>query len=101
MRLRAARILATAITLMSVVAAWPQNRAAAALPYTIDFHIIGTGGSTLRNSCFSLIGTIGQAAPGYSSTTSGAPVYSVYAGFWSAAVGAARDGIFFSGFEDC
>jgi len=79
-----------------------DSRAGVLLPsYSIDFHTISAGGNTLRNNCFSLSGTVGQAAPGYSTTTSGMPTYSVYAGFWSAAPLTGLDEIFFTGFQEC
>jgi hypothetical protein len=90
-----------AMALASMVTGWSDIRAGVAVAYSIDFHTISPGGSTLRNSCFVLSGTVGQVAPGYSNTTSGAPTYSVYAGFWSAAPVAGMDEIFFTGFEDC
>jgi len=68
--------------------------------YSIDFHSIGTGGSSLRNNCFGLSGTVGQAAPGYSSTSDGT-AYSIYSVFWSAAPATGLDEIFFTGFEGC
>ena len=101
MRLRAGPMLLLAIALASTVSVWSDGRAGAPAAYSIDFHTFSSGGSALRNSCFSLVGTVGQAAPGYSSTTSGAPMYSVYAGFWSAAPAATLDEIFFTGFEGC
>jgi hypothetical protein len=102
MRLRAGPMLPLlAIALASMVAGWSDSRAGVTVAYSIDFHTFSSGGSALRNSCFGLIGTVGQAAPGYSSTTSGAPMYSIYAGFWSAAPAAVLDEIFFTGFEGC
>jgi len=80
---------------------WSDTRAGTTATYSIDFHTISSGGSSLRNSCYHLTGTVGQAAPGYSSTTSGTPTYSVYAGFWSAAPATGLDEIFFNGFEEC
>ena len=64
--------------------------------YSIDFHAISAGGRTLANNCFRLSGTVGQAAPGYSSNGSAA----LYAGFWSTPARAV-DEVFFTGFEDC
>jgi hypothetical protein len=89
------------IALGSVVAGWSDSRAGAAVAYSIDFHTISAGASTLRNSCFVLSGTVAQAAPGYSSVNSGVPTYAVYAGFWSAAPAVGLDAIFFTGFEGC
>lgn len=79
---------------------WSDSRATTPA-YSIDFHTISSGGSSLRNSCFHLSGTVGQAAPGYSSETSGGITYSVYAGFWPAAPTTGLDEIFFNGFEGC
>ena len=93
--------IAFAVASASLGAAGGNAVAGASALYSIDFHAISSGGSTLRNPCFAVSGTVGQAAPGYSSTTSGAPTYSVYAGFWAAAPAATGDEIFFTGFEDC
>lgn len=92
---------ALALALAAIALGWSDSPAGAPVAYSIDFHTIVPGGSTLRNSCFVLSGSVAQAAPGYSSTTSGAPTYSVYAGFWSAAPTADVDEIFFTGFEVC
>ena len=62
-----------------------------ALPPAIDFHVVSSGGAALQNNCFRLAGTVGQAAPGYSSAT---PAYSLIAGFWSAAPTTGLDEIF-------
>jgi hypothetical protein len=64
--------------------------------YTIDFQALSAGGATLSNGCYRLDGTLGEPAPGYSSS----PRYTVYAGFRAAAPNPADD-IFFSGFEEC
>ncbi|HSC09928.1 MAG TPA: hypothetical protein VLC97_03060 [Rhodanobacteraceae bacterium] len=94
--------LLVALGMTSVIAIRSSDSRADVVPtYSIDFHAISAGGATVRNSCFGLSGTVGQAAPGYSSTTPGPPTYSVYAGFWSAAPGAGLDEIFFTGFEEC
>jgi hypothetical protein len=72
---------------------------AIALPsvYAIDIHTISAGSKTVSNSCFRLSSTLGLVAPGYSSNA----VYSLYAGFWSAAAARGVDELFFSGFEAC
>ncbi len=88
-----AAVAATAVT----AARWSDTHAGTIPPYSIDFHTISSGGSALRNSCFLLSGTVGQAAPGYSS---GSTEY-VIAGFWSAAPTTGLDVIFFNGFERC
>ena len=69
--------------------------------YSVDFHTIGAGGAALHNNCFRLSATLAQAAPGYSVASSGSPIYSVYAGFWSAAAATSPDAIFFTAFEVC
>ena len=66
-------------------------------PYTIDFHSISAGAQSLQNNCFRLSGTVGEIAPGYSSSGT----YSLYAGFRAAAGVKAVDEIFFAGFEEC
>lgn len=104
MRLRAgaALPLLAAFAMTPGIAIRSSDSRAAVLPpaYSIDFHTIGAGGNTLRNDCFRLSGTVGQAAPGYSSTSDGTS-YSIYAGFWTAAPAARPDEIFFTGFEEC
>ena len=93
-----------AMVLASIVAvASSHSRAGATVPttYNIDLHTNSAGGSSLRNSCFAVSGTVGQTAPGYSSETSGGITDSVYAGFWSAAPVTGLDEIFFTGFEGC
>lgn len=67
--------------------------------YSIDFHIVSPGGSSLHNSCYKLSGTVGQASPGYSSGS----IYALLAGYWQAGANAAADAdtIFFNGFEGC
>jgi hypothetical protein len=79
-----------------------NTRAQSAPTFDIDWHLISSGGTTLvggtsRSSCFIVNGTVGQAAPGYSS----GGVYSLYAGFWTAAPTMRTDEIFFDGFEGC
>lgn len=88
-----AAVAATAVAAMR----WSDTQAGTIPPYSIDFHTISSGGSSLRNSCFLLSGTVGQAAPGYSS---GSTEYLI-AGFWSAAPTTGLDEIFFNGFERC
>ena len=90
-----------ALALASIATGSSSSRADGPVAYSIDFYTISPSGSTLRNSCFVVTGTVGQSAPGYSSTTSGPPTYSAYAGFWSAAPTAGLDEIFFTGFEGC
>ena len=75
---------------------WSDSRAQVTPP-AINFHVISAGGKSLRNSCFRLSGTAGQAVAGYSS----GPTDSLVAGFWSAAPTTGLDDIFFNGFEDC
>jgi hypothetical protein len=88
-----------ALALAAAAAVPSSDSNAQATPaYSIDFHYISTGGSRLHNSCFVLNGTAGQTSPGFSSGS----VYSLLAGFWSAAPTAAQqDQLFFDGFEGC
>ncbi len=71
--------------------------------FSIDWHVISSGGTTLsggdasRSTCFIVNGTLAQVVPGYSS----GGIYSVYAGFWAAAPTQNTDEIFFDGFEGC
>jgi hypothetical protein len=65
--------------------------------YSIDFYVISAGGNTLHGNCYRLSGTVGQAAPGYSSGS----IDSLIAGYWQPAPTAATDEIFFNGFEVC
>lgn len=97
MRARKTLPLLAAIALVGITfVPWNDSRAQLASP-SIDFHQISAGGTRLHNSCFRLKGTVGQAAPGYSSSA----MYSLLAGFWSAAPTTGRDEIFFNGFEGC
>ncbi len=89
-------VLAAIVASAVAFAPWTDSRADLASP-SIDFHRISAGGARLRNSCYRLKGTVGQAAPGYSSSA----LYSLVAGFWSAAPITGRDEIFFNGFEGC
>ncbi len=92
------RVFAAAIAATACLAGWSDSRAQPQ-PTGIAFHAVSSGGAALTNSCFRLSGTIGQAAPGYSSTT---PLtYSVYAGFWAEAPTTGLDEVFFNGFESC
>ena len=87
-----------AVAATTVIAmGWSDTHAGTIPPYSINFHTISSGGSSLRNSCFHLAGTLGQAAPGYSS---GSTEF-VIAGFWTAAPTSGLDDIFFNGFEAC
>jgi hypothetical protein len=86
------------MALVSVIAVpWSDTRAGTPPTSNIDFHVISSGGNALHNSCFRLSGTVGQAAPGFSS----GPTNSLVAGFWSAAPTTGLDEIFFNGFEGC
>ena len=97
-RLRARAVPLAFIALSCAFALpWSDSVAQAILPPTIDFHVIGLGGTALHNACFRLWGTVGQTAPGYSSVST----YAVYAGFWSAAPKTGLDEIFFNSFEGC
>ncbi len=79
-----------------------DTRAQTAPTYSVDWHLINSGGSTLvggtsRSSCFVVNGTVAQPVPGYSS----GGIYSVYAGFWVAAQTTGNDEIFYNSFEGC
>ncbi len=74
---------------------WSDTQAQASAP-NIDLHLLDSGGKKLTNPCYRLTGTIGQAAPGYSSSAT----YSISAGFL-AATPPSHDEIFFNGFEGC
>ena len=81
----------------------PSVPAAQAEPvYSVDWHLISSGGSTVaagssRSSCFVVDGTIGQTVPGFSN----GGIYAVYAGFWTPMPNTQGDEIFFNGFEGC
>jgi hypothetical protein len=97
-RLRTRAALAVlSVAAASVAGAAQDPNGAIPTGYSIDFHVFSSGGSALHNSCYRVTGTIGQAAPGYSSGSTD----SIYAGFWAAAPVAGLDQLFFSGFEDC
>lgn len=93
------RLLACGLSI-AVLAAFsvaPVSDSRAGTPnYSIDFHRIGSGAARLRGACYRLAGSVGEAAPGYSS----GPTMEVISGFWSAA-GNPPDQMFFSGFEGC
>jgi hypothetical protein len=97
----ALRIFAVAAFTSIIAFRAPDVRADVLPTYSIDVHVITAGGTALRDSCFHLSGTLAQPAPGYSASNSGAPMYSVYAGFWSAMVAMSPDAVFFTGFEEC
>ena len=94
-RLGASVLAATALTCAAAVP-WSDSRALATPP-AIDFHVVSAGGNALQNSCFHLSGTVGQVAPGYSSSGQ----YALIAGFWPAAPTTGVDEIFFNGLEAC
>ena len=85
------------LVLASTVALRWSDAHAGTPTYSINFYVIGAGGHTLQGNCFRLSGTVGQAAPGYSS----ASIDSLIAGYWQPAPIVATDEIFFSGFEGC
>jgi len=76
---------------------WSDSNAQSGPGYSIDYHVISSGGTRLNNSCFVLNATAGQTSPGYSS----GGVYAVLAGFWPAAPIVNGDQLFFDGFEGC
>jgi len=55
--------------------------------YRINFHVIGAGASVMRSTCYRLLATTGQTAPGYSSS----PGFSLVSGFWASAIALAAD----------
>ena len=88
-------LLAAALVCMAA-APWSDTQAQAGAP-NIDLHLLDSGGKKLTNPCFRLAGTIGQVAPGYSSSAT----YSISAGFLAVAPKPIHDEIFFNGFEGC
>jgi hypothetical protein len=93
------RLLASGLAAVALAAllASPASDSRAGTPnYSIDFHRISSGAARLRGACYRLAGSVGEAAPGYSS----GPTMEVISGFWSAA-GNPPDQMFFSGFEGC
>lgn len=94
-------VFAAAVFAAIIALPAPHARADVLPTYSVDFHAVSAGGAALRNSCFHMSGTLAQPVPGYSATSSGAPTYSVYAGFWSATAATVADDVFFAGFEAC
>ena len=90
-------VLAMIVSMSTIFLRWSDARAGTAPTYSITFYAISTGGNTLRGSCYGLSGTLGQAAPGYSSGS----IESLIAGYWQPAPIVATDEIFFNGFEGC
>lgn len=87
-----------ALTMAAVTALpWSDGHAGTTPTYSIDFHRISSGGSALRSHCYRLAGSVGQAAPGYSSGST----ISIVGGFWLAAPIEDQDQMFFNGFEGC
>jgi hypothetical protein len=90
-------------TLVGAAFVLAASTAEAQTTFSIDWHVISSGGTTLsggntsRSTCFIVNGTLAQVAPGYSS----GGIYSVYAGFWTGAPTRDTDEIFFDGFEGC
>jgi len=93
-RLRTSALVALALVGMCAVPGLDSGAQAAP---SIGFHFIGAGGHPLTNTCYRLSGTLGQTAPGYSSSATD----SIVAGFWAAAPTTGLDEIFFNSFEDC
>ena len=95
MRACMSRALICAASLLCVA---PHSRAGTPTPqFSIDWHVVSSGGTQLRSSCFVLDGTLGQAVPGYSS----GGTFTVLSGYWSVGPIAGTDEIFFNGFEGC
>jgi len=95
-RLAVPALTATTLALAFAIP-WSGLNAGTAPTYRIDFHRISAGGGTVGGNCSRLSGTLGQAAPGYSSGSTN----SIVAGFWLAAPTEGRDSMFFNGFERC
>jgi hypothetical protein len=87
-----------AVGAVVALGAFSSIRAGAPPPtFHIDFYTISVGGNTLHGNCYRLSGTVGQAAPGYSSGS----IDSLIAGYWQPALIVATDEIFFNGFQGC
>ena len=74
-----------------------DTQAQAAPQFSVDWHVVSAGADQLRNNCFVVTGTTGQASLGYSS----GGVYALLSGFWAVAPIRGADRIFFSSFEGC
>ena len=97
-RRRLVRSALVAAALMVVAGIpWSDSNAQTGPAYSIDFHVVTAAGKRVRNSCVVLTGSVGQAAPGYSS----GGFYSILAGFLVAAPTVGQDQLFFDSFEGC
>ena len=83
--------------LLSYAGAAREASAQSPPPFSIDWHVISAGGTTLRTSCFRLTGSAGQAVPGYSS----GGIYAVLSGYFALPSTTQADSIFLDGFEEC
>jgi hypothetical protein len=84
--------------MLACVAAIPwSDTQAQSSAMNINPQVVDAGGKPLANSCYRLSGTVGQPAPGYSSSAT----YSINAGFVAVTPTTIRDEIFFNGFEGC
>jgi hypothetical protein len=90
-------VLAMMVSTAPMALRWSDARAGTPPTYSIDFYAISAGGNTLHGNCYRLSGTVGQAAPGYSSGS----IDSLIAGYWQPAPIVATDEIFFNGFQGC
>ena len=88
-------ILAVALACIAAII-WSDSPAAGGST-NVNFHAVTAGGNPLRSSCYRMVASVGQVAPGYSSSGS----YSLSAGFIAGAPTANLDEIFFNGFEAC
>jgi len=79
------------------LSAAPGSDSGAQAAVSMGFHFIGSAGHNLKNACYHLSGSAGQAAPGYSDSTR----YAFTEGYWTAAPTTGLDEIFFNSFEDC
>ena len=86
--------------LATIVTASP--RLLAQVTYAIDFPSISSiSGTVSRSPCFHLNAEVGGTALGFSSNAPSTPTYSIYSGFWTVALTATPDDIFFTSFEAC
>ena len=94
------RVCLMVALLATITTASPRLLAEAT--YSIDFGSISSiSGTASQNPCFQLTGEIGRPALGFSSNAPGTPTYSMYSGFWTVALTASPDEIFFTSFEAC
>jgi hypothetical protein len=88
--------LAAAVLVCIAAVPWSDTQAQQT-PSGIGLHLLDSGAKKLSNPCYRLTGTVGEAAPGYSSSAT----YSINAGFLAATPKTDHDEIFFNSFEGC